>query len=51
MGALVAPGGHSEKPLAAYELIEQMYPGATRIELFARGAARAGWEGWGNESD
>jgi N6-adenosine-specific RNA methylase IME4 len=37
---------HSEKPEQAYELIEAMYPTASRIELFARGE-RAGWERWG----
>jgi N6-adenosine-specific RNA methylase IME4 len=40
---------HSRKPLAAYELIESMYPEARRLELFARGPRRAGWEAWGNE--
>ena len=40
---------HSRKPIAAYELIEKLYPAeATRIELYAR-ANRIGWEAWGNE--
>lgn len=39
---------HSKKPEAYYGLIEAMYPGATRIELFAR-EAREGWDCWGNE--
>lgn len=39
---------HSEKPACVYELIERMYPGATRLELFAR-STRKGWEAWGNE--
>ncbi len=42
-------GRHSEKPKRFYELIERMYPNATRIELFARGKPRPGWTFWGNE--
>ena len=42
-------GRHSEKPKIFYELIERMYPNATRLELFARGKARPGWTFWGNE--
>jgi len=42
-------GRHSEKPERAYELIEQMYPNVTKLELFARGRTRAGWSAWGNE--
>jgi N6-adenosine-specific RNA methylase IME4 len=42
-------GRHSEKPLAAYELIERMYPQRCKLELFARGSARSGWVAWGNE--
>lgn len=41
-------GKHSEKPLAAYELIETMYPALSKVELFAR-QQRRGWEGWGNQ--
>jgi N6-adenosine-specific RNA methylase IME4 len=40
---------HSQKPEQAYVLIERMCPGATKLELFARGRPRAGWEAWGNE--
>lgn len=40
--------GHSEKPEIFYEIIEAMYPTASRIELFAR-AARDGWFRWGNQ--
>jgi N6-adenosine-specific RNA methylase IME4 len=39
---------HSQKPDEAYEVIEKMYPGLARIELFAR-QAREGWAAWGNE--
>jgi N6-adenosine-specific RNA methylase IME4 len=41
---------HSEKPDCAYELIERMYPQASRLELFAR-SARPGWHAWGNQLD
>jgi N6-adenosine-specific RNA methylase IME4 len=40
---------HSRKPDEAYEVIERMYPGLPRIELFAR-RARPGWDAWGNEA-
>ena len=42
-------GRHSEKPVAAYELIERAYPLASKLELFARGVPRNGWTAWGNE--
>jgi N6-adenosine-specific RNA methylase IME4 len=41
-------GAHSEKPAAVYQLIERMYPGLTRIELFAR-QQQPGWNVWGNQ--
>ena len=41
---------HSPKPDEAYELIERMYPNLPRIELFARGPTRPGWDAWGNEA-
>jgi N6-adenosine-specific RNA methylase IME4 len=34
------PGRHSEKPVVFYEIIERMYPGLPRIELYA-GLARS----------
>jgi N6-adenosine-specific RNA methylase IME4 len=40
---------HSAKPALVYELIERMYPGEERLELFAR-APRPGWTSWGNEA-
>jgi N6-adenosine-specific RNA methylase IME4 len=47
---LVAPSnGHSVKPEAAYSLIEQMYPDAHYLELFARNK-RERWTSWGNEA-
>jgi N6-adenosine-specific RNA methylase IME4 len=44
-------GRHSEKPACVYELIERMYPHASKLELFARGKARSGWVSWGNEAE
>lgn len=41
---------HSRKPDAAYDLIENMYPGGRYLELFAR-RRREGWTSWGNHSD
>ena len=41
-------GRHSEKPMQVYSMIEDMYPDACRIELFAR-RSRPGWASWGNE--
>lgn len=40
-------GNHSQKPLAAYDLIEKVSP-TPRLELFAR-KRRIGWDVWGNE--
>jgi len=46
---LQAPRGrHSQKPSHVYELIERMYPRASKLELFAR-QTRPGWSSWGNE--
>jgi|SRR5215211_241811 len=42
---------HSTKPEVFYEIIERMYPGRTRIEMFARGKVkREGWKTWGAEA-
>lgn len=41
-------GRHSAKPEAGYEVVERMYPGRVRVELFAR-TSRPGWDAWGNE--
>ena len=40
---------HSAKPRVVYRIIEDMYPDAKRIELFARDK-REGWAAWGNEA-
>lgn len=37
---------HSKKPEIAYEMIENMFPGAKRLELFAR-TKRANWDSHG----
>jgi N6-adenosine-specific RNA methylase IME4 len=42
-------GGHSEKPLVAYERIEALLAGPY-LELFAR-TRRPGWESWGDQLD
>lgn len=39
---------HSQKPDLVYDMIEKMYPGASKIELFAR-RRREGWSAWGNQ--
>lgn len=39
---------HSRKPEIAYDIIEQLYPGLNRVELYAR-TLRPGWNAWGNE--
>lgn len=39
---------HSKKPICAYEMIEDMFPNTTRLEMFARNE-RVNWDSWGNE--
>ncbi len=46
-----ARGRHSEKPEEAYERIERMYPHLPKLELFARGTPRPGWQIWGNQAE
>jgi N6-adenosine-specific RNA methylase IME4 len=41
---------HSKKPEIFYSIIERMYPNRKRIEMFARGKRREGWETWGLEA-
>ena len=41
-------GKHSKKPEVVHKMLEQMFPDAKKIELFAR-EARPGWGAWGNE--
>lgn len=42
-------GPHSAKPLYYYQMIESMYPGVPKLELFAR-TPHDGWAAWGNEA-
>ncbi|WP_368040593.1 MT-A70 family methyltransferase [Roseicella sp. DB1501] len=42
-------GRHSEKPDDVQDAIDQMYPGLSKAELFAR-RCRKGWICWGNEA-
>lgn len=46
---LAAKMEHSRKPDAVQERIERLYPGARRLEMFAR-RTRPGWDAWGNET-
>ena len=39
---------HSKKPVAAYHMLEAMFPNQNKIELFAR-TYRDGWDSFGNE--
>ena len=40
---------HSKKPSGIYTMIENMYPAANKLELFAR-ERREGWDVWGLEA-
>ena len=40
---------HSRKPIYFRDLIDKLYPGGKRIELFAREELPSHWDGWGNE--
>lgn len=42
---------HSEKPELVAEMIDRFWPTLPKIELNRRGAARPGWEAWGNEAE
>lgn len=39
---------HSQKPVQAYEMLEDMFKDANKLELFARNN-RENWDCWGNE--
>jgi len=41
---------HSKKPNVVIDYIDEWYPDATKIEIFARNK-RLGWDCWGNEVD
>ncbi len=40
---------HSTKPVCAYEMLENLFPGSSKLELFAR-HTRKGWDCWGEEA-
>jgi N6-adenosine-specific RNA methylase IME4 len=40
---------HSAKPAIFAQIIETMFPHVPKLEMFARGTPRAGWDAWGNE--
>jgi N6-adenosine-specific RNA methylase IME4 len=43
--------GHSEKPAIFYDIIDAMYPGVRKLELFGRAPeAREHWSAWGNQA-
>ncbi len=51
-GIIIAPRGerHSAKPEEQYAKIDRLFPDAfPRLEMFARGQARPGWDVFGNE--
>lgn len=39
---------HSKKPECAYKMLETLFPGTQKLELFAR-TERKGWDAYGNE--
>ena len=39
---------HSKKPQCAYEMIENMFPESSKLEMFAR-KTRSGWDSWGDK--
>ena len=41
---------HSQKPEIAYQIIERLYPGTEKLEMYAR-SKRDGWDCWGDEID
>lgn len=42
------PSRHSQKPIAAYRIIERLYPNLRKLEMYAR-TQRIGWDCWGDE--
>lgn len=42
---------HSAKPPGVRTMIDRMFPGGRKIELFARGTPPDGWTFWGNQSE
>lgn len=50
---IVAPwtGVHSEKPEETYDLVGSVTVPGPRVELFARGVGRLGWDAWGHQAE
>src|ERR1017187_4037698 len=48
-GKLTGRGEHSAKRVEFYDIAERLFPGP-RVELFARGVPRPGWEQYGREA-
>ena len=44
------PKRHSQKPECAYRMLEEMFAGTDKIELFARNT-RSTWDCWGNDAE
>ena len=44
-------GEHSDKPEVFAQMIEELFPTMTKIELNRRGPARPGWSAWGLEAE
>ena len=44
-------GKHSEKPVEFYDIIETLYTHGRKLEMFARGAARDGWDVYAHLSE
>ena len=42
-------GEHSQKPSVVAEMLDRIFPGVPKVELFAR-QARPDWTAWGNEA-
>ena len=42
------PRQHSRKPDIAYAIVEALYPGLKRLDVFSR-ENRPGWDSWGDE--
>ena len=41
---------HSQKPEISYEIMESLYPGVKRLEMYSR-RSRSGWDAFGDEVD
>jgi N6-adenosine-specific RNA methylase IME4 len=46
---IAAARGEGKRPALFYEMLEQLYPNALRLEVFPLGDVRLGWKAWGNE--